>query len=100
MSMHIKVEICEGELPGLLRESMKQSRLKSLPIGKRGEYAKAMKEREEYGEEEDDDDGDEPPMDRGSPPAIPVTKADFMPEVVKKAMPPMPKGVKGSKRKK
>jgi hypothetical protein len=100
MSMHIKVEICDGDMPSLIRESMKQSKMNSLPIGKRGEFAKAMKEREEYGEEEDDDDGDEPPMDRGSPPPIPVKKTDFAPEVVKKVMPPMPKGVKASKGKK
>jgi|LakMenE01Jun11ns_1017448.scaffolds.fasta_scaffold9829949_2 hypothetical protein len=97
MSMHIKVEICEGQIPSLIRESMRHSKMNSLPVGKRGDYAKAMKEREEY--EGDDDDGDEP-MDRGSPPAIPLKKSDFAPEVVKKVMPPMPKGVKASKGKK
>ncbi len=95
--MHIKVEICEGDMPSLIRESMKHSKMNSLPIGKRGEYAKAMKEKEEYGVGDDDD---ESPMDRGSPPAIPVKKSDFAPEVVKKVMPPMPKGVTASKRKK
>lgn len=94
MSMHIKVEICEGDMPSLLRESMKQAKLKSLPIGKRADYAKQMEEDEEY--EEDDDDG---PMDeRGSPPPIPVTKDDFMPSVVKKVMPPMPKNAKAKKK--
>jgi hypothetical protein len=98
MSMHIKVEICEGDMPSLIRESMKQSKMNSLPIGKRGDYAKAMKEKEEYGEQGDDE--DEPLATRGSPPAIPVKKSDFAPEVVKKVMPPMPKGAKASKGKK
>jgi len=98
MSMHIKVEICEGDMPSLIRESMKQSKMNSLPIGKRGDYAKAMKEKEQYGERDDDE--DEPLATRGSPPAIPVKKSDFAPEVVKKVMPPMPKGVKASKGKK
>lgn len=97
MSMHIKVEISDAELPAMLRQAVKDSRVNSLPRSKRAEFAKAMKEREEYGEEEDDDDGDEPPMGDSLPPSIPVTKSD-LPKPVAKKVPPMPKGVKASKK--
>lgn len=97
MAMHIKVEICNEDVPSLIKESMRHSKMQSLPIGKRGDFAKAMKEREEY---EDGGNNRDEPLNQGDPPSMPVGKSDFEPEVVKKVMPPMPKGVKASKRKK